>query len=168
MSVLSFKPLGIRSLQEMYEYMVNPIKTDEHLIFGIGINPRYALEEMQIAQQMFCKKEENDYKQVILSFDFDIALPVSKIKEVAEIIGRLLFSEEYQVFGTIHLDTKNIHVHYLINSVNVSNGKRFRQSKSVYWYKKEANKILNIYGLNSIYCYEGSYAIVEPSSEAAI
>jgi hypothetical protein len=168
MSILSFKPIGTRSLAKMYEYMIDSAKTNVNLIFALGTNPRYVIEEMQFAQQMFCKIAGNDYKQVVLSFDRDISLSFSIIKEIAEQIGRCLFAEEYQVFGAIHLDTENIHVHYLINSVNVSNGGRFRQSKSVYWYKREVNKILNLYGLNSIYYYEGIDGVVEPLSEVAI
>lgn len=65
MSILKFENRTPRSLQAMYDYMIDNNKTDRDYIFGIGINPPYAVAEMQFVQNVYYANILHPYLQVI-------------------------------------------------------------------------------------------------------
>lgn len=154
MSILNFPQVGRRNLENMYNYIVDPNSTQNILIFGLGINPRYAIEEMKFAHFAFCNSREHYYQQIIFSFDDDVQkkLTLQQIEQVGKEIG-LIFAFRYQVLAALHVNTKNWHFHYLVNSLNIENGKCFEQEGSVYCYFKRINKILAKYNLEPIEYY---------------
>lgn len=154
MSILNFPLLGKRNLEEMYHYIVNPSRTNDLVIFGLGVNPHYALLEMEFAHYAFCTGTRNQYQQVIFSFDKEVdkKLSLRQIREIGEKIG-MLFANQYQVLGALHINTNNLHFHYLINSVNINTGKCYCQEGSIYYYYKAVNEIITVYGLEPIKYY---------------
>lgn len=157
MSILKFVPQYTQPLVDMFNYLVNPDKTSTDLIIGLGVNPRCAMEEMNIASLLWEHDEnQRSYWQIILSFDANVQsiLPITVIKEIATRVGEL-FCAEHQVLAVIHTDKPNLHCHYLIYSLNIIQGTQFRQQKSLYYYKQAVNQILMQYGLEPIHCYTG-------------
>lgn len=154
MSVLNFPSVGKRSLEEMFYYITNTNSTKNLIVFGLGVNLNFALEEMKFAHYAFNTTRKNSYQQVVFSFDSDVPkkLSLGQIQEIGERIG-MLFSRQYQVLGALHVNTKNWHFHYLVNSVNVVNGNCFCQDGSIYYYYKAVNEIITKYGLNPIKYY---------------
>ena len=161
MSILKFERRTPRSLQEMYDYLTDPHKTNETYIFGIGCNPIAAVSEMQFVKNIFYKNHyKHPYIQVIFSFDRGLNLHYYQIKQICFEIGKalLLENDKRQIFAAIHLlgkDQDNIHCHYLINSVNI-NGKPYDQAHHLNFYKKRINNILRYYGLTPIVMYESN------------
>ena len=45
MSILKFENRTPRDIQGMYDYMIDKNKTNESLIFGLGVNPLNAVEK---------------------------------------------------------------------------------------------------------------------------
>ena len=154
MSILKFENRTPKTLSELFTYLTDLKKTDSDGIFGIGCNPNYAVAEMQFVQHCFFREKIlHPYIQVIFAFDIGVKLPFDKIKEICIKIGELLSQNQHQVFAAIHyLNTDKIHCHFLINYVSVD-GNLYRQEKSIFYYKQEINKILNVYGLNTIKCF---------------
>lgn len=154
MSILNFPSVGRRTLEEIYNYIVDKNSTNNLIVFGLGVNPNFALAEMQFAHYAFHTERKNSYQQVIFSFDEgeQEKLSLKQIQEIGERIG-MLFSRQYQVLGALHVNTKNWHFHYLVNSVNVANGNCFCQDGSIYYYYKAVNEIIIQYGLNPIKYY---------------
>lgn len=154
MSVLKFPPVGRRTLEEMYNYIVDISSTNNLIVFGLGVNPNFALNEMQFAHYAFHTKRKNTYQQVIFSFDEGVQekLSLKEIQKIGERIG-MLFAYQYQVLGALHVNTNNWHFHYLINSVNVENGNCYIQDGSMYYYFKVVNDIILEYDLNPIKYY---------------
>lgn len=156
MSILSFKAGNRYSLEGMIDYITNPDKTQNQIISGLGVNPNYALQEMQLVKELFHQNGGRLYKQIIFSFDRDIQLSSETIQEISERIG-LLFAQNYQVLLAVHFNTSYIHVHYCINTVNVNSGGKYSQSLAeLRRYKENINLVLAEYGLNPIkyYCVE--------------
>ena len=154
MSVLKFPSIGSKTLEEMYKYIVDINSTKGLIIFGLGVNPNFALQEMEFAHLVFNNNRQKQYQQVIFSFDNGVQenLSLDIIGEIGQKIA-MLFANEYQVIGALHVNSKNWHFHYLINSVNINNGNCYKQDGIVYYYFKEVNKIISTYGLNKIEYY---------------
>lgn len=156
MSILKFENRTPRSLQNMYDYMTDIKKTDRGYIFGIGINPPYAVAEMQFVQNVYYANILHSYLQVIFSFDSNINYDMMIIKEICYHIGEVLLIDERQLLGAVHYkNERNIHCHYMINSIGID-GSLYRQKYSVRYYKEKVNIILSRYNLTPIHYNEGN------------
>lgn len=155
MSILKFENRTPRDIQGMYDYMIDENKTNESLIFGLGVSPLNAVAEMKFVQYVYGRYNlMHKYKQVIFSFDVGIELSPEIIIEVCFRIGQVLVLDERQVFGAIHgIGTGYVHCHYMINYVGID-GSLLRQEYSVIYYKRRVNEILSDYGLTPIVFYE--------------
>lgn len=159
MSILKFENRTPHSLQDMYDYMTDIKKTDREYIFGIGINPPYAVAEMQFVQNVYHANILHPYLQVIFSFDSNVNYDMMIIKEICYYIGEVLLIDERQLLGAIHYkNERNIHCHYMINSIGID-GSLYRQKYSVRYYKEKVNDILLRYNLEPIYYNEGNCQI---------
>ena len=109
---------------------------------------------MNALKRIHNKVEGNPYKQMIFSFgDEASSLSIDKINEIGCKIGSY-YANEYQIIGAVHLDTDNLHIHYVLNTVNMLTGYKFGQSSHDLWrYKKYINAILLDYGLSPIDYY---------------
>ena len=155
MSILKFENRTPRDIQEMYDYMIDESKTNESLIFGLGVNPQNAVAEMKFVQYIYGRYNlMHKYKQVIFSFDVGLELTPEIILEVCIRIGQALVLDKRQVFGAIHgIGTGYVHCHYMINYVGID-GSLLRQEYSVIYYKRKVNEVLSDYGLTPIVFYE--------------
>ena len=156
MSILKFEHRTPKTLVEMYQYMIDESKTSPEAVFGMGTNPFYAVEEMELVQRIYHMTERlsHAYIQVIFAFDAGIQLEFSLLKEICRKIGYVLILGERQAVGAIHYkekDKEHIHCHYLIHYVDIY-GKIYRQKFSVYYYMKCVNEILNHCGLTPVAC----------------
>ncbi|MGL5257527.1 MAG: relaxase/mobilization nuclease domain-containing protein [Proteocatella sp.] len=154
MAILKFENRTPRPLLAMYEYMVDFNKTGKYGVFGIGVDPLYAVQQMEFIQRIFYKENLlHSYIQIIFSFDSGIDLGILTIRKICKEIAYILVSDERQIFGAIHFNgTPNIHCHYMINYVSVR-GEMYRQGHSVNYYKQLINSILVNYGLEPIIYY---------------
>ena len=146
MSLLKFEDRTPRSLEDMCAYMCDSSKTDSNGIFGIGVNPYNAANEMRFIQN--CYRRENlthEYTQRIFCFDEGIKMDIGTLREVCERIGQVLITDKRQVLGAIHyFATDKPHCHYLINYVGVD-GSLYQQGFHVNHYKRLVNEILAEY-----------------------
>ena len=154
MSILNFENRTPRTLQEMYDYMLDCRKTDAPGIFGLGVNPPCAVMEMEFVQGLYFRDQLfHPYVQVIFAFDVGITLDVFALRPICMEIGRCLVTDERQVLGAIHYKgTDKKHCHYLINYVGM-NGNLYRQRYSVIFYKDRVNSILEQHGLCPVEYY---------------
>lgn len=149
MSLLKFENRTPRSLEDMCAYMCNSSKTDNNGIFGIGINPYDAANEMRFIQKYYRREKlSHEYTQRIFCFDKRIKADIALLREVCIRIGRVLITDMRQVLGAIHFlgkDAVQPHCHYLINYVGVD-GSLYQQVFHVNHYKQLVNEILAEYG----------------------
>ena len=153
MSILKYEYRTPRNIEKMYKYLTNSKKTDVKGIFGLGVNPFNAANEMLFVQFVHGKLYlSHEYVQVIFAFDIGITLDIEVIREICIKIGEVLITDKRQVFGAIHYlnkDAQKMHCHYLINYVG-TDGSLYRQKYSVYHYRNLVNGILKEYGLNPV------------------
>ena len=154
MSILKYEGRCPRSLIEMYDYLTDTSKTDISGIFGLGVNPSYAVTEMTFVQKVYYMDEiTRPYVQVIFAFDQYLCLNIQLLKQICLEIGQCLVLDKRQVFGAIHYkNTDKIHCHYMINYVGID-GNLYRQGYSVIYYKDRVNNVLSKYGLTPIEYY---------------
>ncbi|SEH23156.1 relaxase/mobilization nuclease domain-containing protein [Selenomonas sp. KH1T6] len=151
MSILKFENRTPRTMEDMHRYMKNAEKTGDNGVFGIGVNPCAPVQEMQFVQDVYYREElTHPYVQVILSFDSDMALDSLEVREISMEVGKLLVTDERQVFGAIHYyGTDNVHCHYMINYVGID-GKLYRQGHHVNYYKRLVNAVMKAHGLRPV------------------
>ena len=154
MSILKYERRTPKTMQEMYDYLVDTNKTGNSHIFGLGVNPMYAVSEMEYVQRIYrAYTIVHPYIQVIFCFDRGINLELPQIRDICISIGYCLIDDERQVLGAIHYkETDKVHCHYMINYVGI-HGMLYRQEYCIYHYYRKANEILSAYGLNTLPVY---------------
>ena len=155
MSILKYERRTPKTMQQMYDYLLDVRKTDQAHIFGLGVNPTFAVVEMEYIQRLHrAYGIYHPYIQVIFCFDQGIKLPLPKIREICIAIGYCLVDDDRQVLGAIHYkETDKVHCHYMINYVGIR-GTLYRQEYSIYHYYKRVNEVLIAYDLNTLPIYE--------------
>lgn len=115
---------------------------------GIGINPVTAYEEMVRAKNIFHQEDGKQYLHLVISYD-----EILQQAETAHLIGQKIaeYYKGYQILLTTHSDTDNLHCHLIINSVNMSTGKKLSQRRKDFWkFVEYANKVFEHHGLPHI------------------
>ncbi len=154
MSYFKFIHQNPRTLFGEIRYVKDENKTFPALVYGFGVNPDSAFEEMDTVKKLWNKTDGRQYKQYMFSFDRNITLPENIIMEIGYKIG-VYYANEYQILMGIHLNTKNIHIHYVLNTVNMFTGAKFSITKrDIYNYKLYINEILQSYDLSLIELYD--------------
>lgn len=153
MGVVKFirgKNVNFAQLNGIIKYITNPKKTSEQYIKGIGVASEKAYQHMCTMKKLLRKVDGRQYIHFIYSPDpKDNVTPETVDKINADIAS--YFSEDYQMIYAIHTNTKNIHSHYIINTVNVNTGRKWSQSKSdLQELKDYTNSVLTKYGLSLI------------------
>lgn len=142
------KNRGNESLRQAINYILNPEKTSTELISGNGIDTATPCRDMETIQFLFGQKTGRRYIHYVLSFDKGVSEKTALL--VAE-EASCYFAEEYQYIMAVHTNTANVHVHVILNAVNVSTGKKFSQSRAeMLQFRDFVNGCLAKYDLNLI------------------
>lgn len=113
------------------KYISNPEKTDEHLMEGINCssNPESAYNEMIVTKKIYDKTDGRQYKHYCLSYSpEDRITPEKALKNANELVRGTKEFENHEVFLAVHTDKDYVHVHMIVNSVNIENGKKLQTS----------------------------------------
>lgn len=108
------------------EYAGNDAKTDRRMfVSGINCSKFRAYEQMMAVKCRFGERGINVAYHGYQSFQVGEVTP-----EEAHAIGvetaRRMWGGRYQVLVTTHLNTKNLHNHFVVNSVSFVDGTKFR------------------------------------------
>ena len=115
-----------KDLYVAIRYVENDDKTDQTMfVSGINCSKHNAYNEMIAVKRRFGERGKNIAYHGYQSFAAGEVTP-----EEAHAIGmetaRKMWGARYQVVVTTHLNTDNIHNHFVINSVSFVDGKKFR------------------------------------------
>ena len=150
----SSKNRTLRGLKSKIDYVWDDGKSIPQFRHSLGVRDdnEGAYEDMLLNKQLFLKKDGRQYQHWILSFDAEVT------GEQADKVGTQvlkLLEDKWQAIMCTHLNTRNVHCHYLINSVQVGSGKKFSESKSdMLLFRKKINTILYDAGLSLIHKIE--------------
>ncbi|MBQ6540458.1 MAG: relaxase/mobilization nuclease domain-containing protein, partial [Oscillospiraceae bacterium] len=109
-------------------YTENDDKTDERkYVSGINCSAAFAYQEM-----MAVKRKYGERGKVIAYHGYQSFKTGELTPEQAHEIGleaaRRMWGKDFQVLVTTHLNTDNIHCHFVINSVSFRDGHKYRNS----------------------------------------
>lgn len=146
MAIVKFVSSGC-TMNNIFKYVTRDEATEEKLISGVNCSPDTAMQEFKFVKQQFGKTDGRTYYHIVQAFSPDDNISA----ETAHEIG-LKFAEyfpEFQVLVATHYNTKHIHNHLIMNSVNFKNGKKFHQTRDeLLEVKAYSNKICKEYGLS--------------------
>ena len=137
------------SIEKLITYATNPAKT-EKLFYTTGINCKVdnAVKEMQFIKKLYGKEKG------ILAFHGYQSFKEGEVtSEIAHEIGVRLAEEMWgdrsQVIVSTHLNTDNIHNHFVINSVSFKDGyKYYSNLTNTALLRKTSDEICEEYGLS--------------------
>ena len=137
------------SIEKLLTYATNPTKT-EKLFYTTGINCKVdnAVKEMQFIKKLYGKEKG------ILAFHGYQSFKEGEVTpEIAHEIGvRLaeeMWGDRFQVVVSTHLNTDNIHNHFVINSVSFKDGYKYYSNLSnTALLRKTSDEICEEYGLS--------------------
>ncbi len=119
----------LQSLGDVMGYAVNSQKTEKQFfVSGINCEPTTARQEMIIT-----KRQYSDESQIICYHGFQSFKEGEVTPEQAHELGvRLaerMWGDRFQVVVATHLNTKNLHNHFVVNSVSFADGKHYHDNK---------------------------------------
>lgn len=119
------------SIRGIVNYVANNKKTTEELMLGLNCsnNPNLVIEEMNFTKKLYNKKSGRQYKHFVQSFNPKDKINPSEAIEIGKKWAEKIF-KGYEVFIVTHTDKKHVHNHFIVNSVNFENGRKFQQSKN--------------------------------------
>lgn len=143
-------------VKKLETYLKQDFKTEENLISGINCDSDNFAKQCEMTSLLYRKNQEKDdrkYYHIIQSFS-----PLDNQKltyEQAHELGKQFAEKNFQgheVLVVTHKDKDHIHNHFVVNSVNFENGKKYRaDNKSLWKLRRTSNELCKENGLvNSI------------------
>ncbi len=107
------------------QYVSDDKKTDKRMyVSGINCNAKRAYERMTATKKRFGKTGGNVAYHGYQSFQTGEATPEEAHKIGMETAKRM-WENEYEIVVTTHLNTDNVHNHFIVNSVSFKTGRKF-------------------------------------------
>jgi len=133
------------------DYATNEKKTDnQKYVTGINCMTDIAHKEMNIVKQQFSKNNGILGYHAYQSFS-GYEVTSDEAHEIGIKLAEEIWGDRFQVIVTTHLNTKNIHNHFVINSVSFIDGKKYYDSKKSYaLIRKTSDDICSEHGLNIV------------------
>ena len=142
-------------LYNAIRYAENDDKTDQQIyVDTINCSKRNAYTEMAAVQKRFGSRGETIAWHGFQSFAAGEVTP-DEAFEIGKETARRMWGDKYQVVVTVHLNTDNLHCHFIVNPISFIDGSRFQ------------NKIYNHRRLREIsdeVCRERGKSVLENSS----
>ncbi len=104
-------------------YVTQKEKTEDKLISGVNCMPESVVDEFEMTKQKFNKLGGRTYYHMIQSFASDDDITPEQAHEIGLQMAEHCFPG-YQVLVATHIDRQHTHNHFVINSVNMVDGKK--------------------------------------------
>ena len=119
-------PEKTTDLASTIDYATDSDKTDKRAyVSGVNCSKFTVLQDMIMVKKKFGEKGKNIAYHGYQSFAEGEITP-AEAHEIGVETARRVWGERFQVIVTTHLNTENIHNHFVINSVSFKDGKKFR------------------------------------------
>ena len=136
-------------LDRLIGYAINGEKTENKLyVSGINCMPDTAFYEMTNVKKQFFKTGGIECYHGYQSF-VKGEVTAEQAHEIGVKLAEEIWGDKFQVVVTTHLNTDNIHNHFVLNSVSFIDGKRFCNTKKDYAIMRNtSDKLCEEYGLS--------------------
>lgn len=119
------------------QYAADDNKTDERMyVSGINCNAKRAYERMTATKKRFGKTGGNVAYHGYQSFRTGEVTPEEAHKIGLE-TARRMWGKDYEIVVTTHLNTDNLHNHFVVNSVSFRTGRKFENHISDHYRLRE-------------------------------
>ena len=131
------------------DYAVNGDKTEQKLyVSGINCIPNTVFNEIKNVKKQFFKTTGIQGFHGVQSFIVG-EVTAEQAHKIGLQLAEELWGDKFQVIVSTHLNTDNIHNHFVLNSVSFLDGKRFCNTKKDYaLMRKASDRLCEEYGLN--------------------
>ena len=135
------------ALHDVINYCCQLTKTESGYVGGIAVNPLYATTEMETLASVYRNYDGVRLRHMVLSFKrAEVSSPYTAF-EIARGVAEF-YGSSYQIIFAVHEDTDEIHIHFVMNTVNYCTGKKYIGTKKDYYdFQKYVKEILYEYGL---------------------
>ena len=141
-------------LYDTLKYAANDAKTDRTMfVGGINCSKQNAHGEMVAVQKRFGNRGSVVAYHGIQSFRAGEVTPEMAF-EIGKETARRMWGDRYQVLVTVHLNTENIHCHFVVNPISFKDGSKFQNKIGDH---KELRKI------SDTICREHGLSVLESS-----
>ena len=160
------------SLQCVLDYAANPDKTEydalaktlhyaendtktklkesAQLVTGIHCRVDHAWEDMRAVQERFGKTDGVVALHAYQSFREGEVTP-EQCHEIGVALARKVWGKRFQVLVATHMNTDNLHNHFVINSVSYVDDKKYEQRRNQYAaFREVSDKLCREYGLSVV------------------
>lgn len=136
-------------LYQALRYTENDNKTDEKkYVSGVNCSAAFAYEEMMAVKQKYGDRGKVVAYHGYQSFKTDELTP-EQCYAIGIETARRMWGKDYQVLVTTHLNTDNLHNHFVVNSISFRDGKKFRNQISQHYDLREiSDAICKEHGLS--------------------
>lgn len=149
-------------LDHLVNYVSNPLKTVTQYV----INEEKTMEKRYVTY-MNCsfdnpkesmentKKHYHDESEILAfhgyqSFEED-EIDADLAHQLGVLLAQKIWGDRFEVIVSTHLDTDNIHNHFLVNSTSFKDGKRYCNTyKDIYYMRKVSDELCLQYGLSIV------------------
>lgn len=133
----------------LINYAINGEKTKEKLyVSGVNCMPDTVYIEMTNVKKQFFKTDGIQCFHGYQSFAEGEVTP-AQAHEISVKLAEELWGNRFQVVVSTHLNTDNIHSHFVVNSVSFVDGKTFNNTKKDYaMMRKISDRLCEEYGLS--------------------
>lgn len=115
-------------LYQALRYTEQDEKTDEKkYVSGVNCSAAFAYEEMTAVKRRFGERGKVIAYHGFQSFQAGEVTP-EQAHEIGLETARRMWGRDFQVLVTTHLNTDNLHCHFVVNSVSFRDGHKFRNS----------------------------------------
>lgn len=112
-------------LYKALRYAGNDEKTDQRMyVAGINCSSEYAYQEMAAIQKRFGNRGSVVAYHGYQSFAEGEVTPEEAF-EIGKETARAMWGDKYQVLVTVHLNTDNVHCHFVVNPVSFVDGSKY-------------------------------------------
>ena len=140
-----------QALKDVLAYAKDEEKT-EHEFFCDGINCNVAMARDQFitVKEQFGKTDGIQAYHGYLSFKENEVTP-EQAQQIGMEFARKMWGKRFQVLVATHMNTDNLHNHFVINSVSYVDGKKYEQRRSQYAeFRAASDKLCREYGLSVV------------------
>ena len=124
-------------LYQTLRYTENDNKTDEKkYVSGVNCSAAFAYEEMMAVKQKYGERGKVVAYHGYQSFKTDELTP-EQCHAIGIETAKRMWGKDYQVLVTTHLNTDNLHNHFVVNSISFRDGKKFRNQISQHYDLRE-------------------------------
>lgn len=146
-----FDEARLQALGDVLAYAKDEEKTEqEFFVSGINCTPDTARDQFVTIKRQYGKEDGIQAYHGYLSFEGYEVTP-AQAHQIGLEFAQKVWGKRFQVVVTTHLNTKNLHDHFVINSVSFMDGKRLANEEKA-WFKLHhiADEICLAHGLKVI------------------